>query len=79
MITSVTCNTFKSSDNVPVYNAVNFGSFIRNEQFRDSCENLCHDCEIGLHERNLGISNEENDLFFMIDYDMNYDDNLVLI
>ena len=58
---------------------MNFDSFIINEQNRDSCENLCHNCEIGLHERNLGISNEENDVFFMIDYDMNYDDNLVLI
>ena len=78
-VITVACNTFMSSDNIPVYNAVNFGSFIRNEQNRDSCEILCHNCEIGLYERNLGISNEESDVFFMIDYDMNYDDNLVLI
>ena len=61
-VIAVACNTLISSDNVPAYNAENFGSFIINEQNRDSCENLCHNCEIGLHERNLGISNEENDL-----------------
>ena len=70
----VACNTYKS-----VLNAVNFGSFIRNEQDRDSSQNSCHNCEIGLHERTLGISNEDNDEFFMIDYDLNYDDNLILI
>ena len=78
-VIAVACNTYKSGDNIPVLNAVNFGSFIRNEQDRDSSQNSCHNCEIGLHERTLGISNEDNDEFFMIDYDLNYDDNLILI
>ena len=58
-------------------NAFNIGAYIETPD-KDIYDQSCYNCDIGRSEHELGLSSEDADEFFKIDYDSKPYDDVVL-